>query len=230
MAFFSPSCLISEIRGSVGDQTFSRNAHGNIVKQKLVQTVTNTESQLTARARFASVVSAWQQLSEPDRRLWLDYATNFTRHNSLGVKGRYTGYNLFISLNLNRLMGNLPILSIPVQRSACDLLHNMYLSTSPYPITVNAEFDTSYSSIRIIIYFTPPISPNIRQVNPSLFIFNGSMSPNFAATDSVPTLWNESLMGMPFPTIPGTVIWLRYRLIDFNSGWFLGSMQVKVTI
>lgn len=97
MAHLTEGAIISEIRGSIGSRTFSKNAYGPYVKNKLNQSVRNTPLQIQRRNLFKAAVLAWQNLTNEDRLLWRSWAKENPKKNSLGKTVIPTAYNLFIS-------------------------------------------------------------------------------------------------------------------------------------
>jgi hypothetical protein len=89
-----------EIRGKVGGVVFSRNKHGPIVRAYVKPVQANSVAQTNQRARFASLPTVYKSLTQAQKRLWSSYAVNgfIARHTT--NKGRFTGQNAFVSINM----------------------------------------------------------------------------------------------------------------------------------
>lgn len=230
MAFFTPSCLISEIRGSVGNQTFSRNAHGNIVKEKLVQTVTNTAKQIETRGVMADAVIAWQGLDDSERREWQQFAKLFPRKNSLGKQYILSGYGLFVSCYLNKInTGNLGN-PLPVQPPPFPVVYEIEVFQS------TGNFNTRFRSERInpgfehSWYVAPQHLGQLKSFNPSTL--RHWISQEVVASRSVPTYNVYFTVFGSFPTLTSSYTFLQgYRTVHVESGisskmYFFGFNQL----
>lgn len=167
MAKFTPSSIISEIRGSVGTVTYSKNRYGPIVKAKLVQTVTDTVYQQLRRDACAEGVAAWQSMSSSEALEWFDYVKSRKESNSLAHKFNRSAYNEVVSRYVNRSL----VLSMDDDFPALP-------SVRRFPILDSITFDTEEININwhsfenpantaIIIYASPPMSPGIHSINPN---------------------------------------------------------------
>jgi hypothetical protein len=168
MAFFTPSCLISEIRGSVGNQTFSRNAHGNIVKEKLVQTNPDTARQQEFRGHMGEAVTAWQGLTQPQRNQWYTLGRDTIVTDSLGVKRIQNGYHLFIQRKLNLLKINqagTPVLGI---KPIIPAITRTELREDGGDRYMDVFMKSSTTLWRLCSRFSDVTSPTIKMFNPSL--------------------------------------------------------------
>lgn len=112
MGILTEGAIVSEVRGSVGSRTFSKNAYGPYVKNKLVQTNPNTAKQRTYRNRVRNAVNAWRNLTEDERRMWKNWALENPRTNTLGKQVVLSGFNMFVSATLNRALVNASVLPL----------------------------------------------------------------------------------------------------------------------
>lgn len=113
MAELTIGPIVNEIRGSVGSRTFSRNAYGPYVKDKLVQPFRNTPKQISRRNALKAAVTSWQSLNDIQRKDWGNWAKENPSRNSLGKQIILSGYNMFISAYMNKFTVN--ALGIPFQ-------------------------------------------------------------------------------------------------------------------
>lgn len=168
MAIFTPSALVSEIRGSVGTNTFSRNGYGNYVKQKILQVNPDTAFQQVRRSAYAEGVAAWQSMSESLRVIWKSYVSEMRRQNRLAVPFRRSAYLEVLSRYLNRSLiegTNENFLPTPTV-----LWHPWLTSASIVDDELLIHFDSvaNVPGTRQVIYATAPLKPSITSINPSL--------------------------------------------------------------
>ena len=70
MAKYTPGPLVSQISGSTGGQTFSRNRGGQYVRARAVPITSTTFEALAAKARLGTASAAWQGLTDGQRTAW----------------------------------------------------------------------------------------------------------------------------------------------------------------
>ena len=218
MGILTEGAIVSEVRGSVGDRTFSKNAYGPYVKRKLVQTVTNTPEQQESRSVFANAVSVWQSLPQSQRNDWMNWAKERPMINTLGKKMRLSGYNLFISSYINKAL----IVAFGVQPI-------FRLSTFP-KIGENSitapfgellwDYETQFpnNDYHWAFYVSPQYNFNNTAVNPSKLRFAIHLPAAFNAQIDFEYYNNE--LGFPtFVVSPNLCSWLGVRLIHRSTGW-----------
>lgn len=94
---------VSEIRGSIGSHTYSRNRFGAYIRSRTVPTNPSTPAQSAIRTIMAQVVAAWHNLEQIDRDEWGDYAASIPWTNKLGQQVYLSGQNHFVRYNVARL-------------------------------------------------------------------------------------------------------------------------------
>jgi len=101
---------ISDIRGSIGGTTFSRNAGGAYARQRVKAVNPNSARQNTVRARTSYLTKAWGETLDDDERAdWRAYAAGTSWTNRLGDTITINGLAAFVRLNTLRMMAGLAI-------------------------------------------------------------------------------------------------------------------------
>lgn len=178
MANFQPGSIVSEIRGSVGDVTYSRNRGGAIVKQKLVQTNPDTAKQQAVRLAMAEAVSDWQNADQSTQDKWGQFAQSQVVGKNISRKISRAGYNEFISRYMNRIAiegAGTDFEPLPKVRIN-PVITSIVQATSS--ILLNYDCLRSPSNVAIAVFATPPISPGINHINPSLMRVIGFFEPS----------------------------------------------------
>lgn len=176
MAKFNPGSLISEIRGSVGDDTYSKNAFGPYVKQKLTQTVRNTSFQQVIRQAFIDGNDAYKLLSDEEFKSWSEFVDQHLRSNGLSQRIRISAYNEFISRYVNRALLGSTATGFDAQPpcNQFSTITDLVASSGMLSATINTQ---NYDGTAVVaIYATEILSPTIRSINPSLYNFIGVLS------------------------------------------------------
>lgn len=218
MGLLTEGAIISEIRGSVGDRTFSRNAYGPYVKQKLIQTNPNTGPQLQARFVFANAVSNWQATSAEVRAAWRHWAKQNPVTNSLGKKVVLSAYNMFISGYINRALigafGVQPVFNL----TTFPKIGENYLIEEFGDL--NWRFETQFPNedYHWAFYVSPQYSVSNTAVNPSTMRFAYSYPASFDSDFGLRDAFG--IVGFPtFQINGGLASWLGLRLIHESTGW-----------
>ena len=103
MALIQTGGGITDIRGSIGGNTFSRSAAGLIARTRRKPVNKNTSGQISARARVSQLTNAWNHtLTEQQRADWRAYAAGTPGTNKLGQTITLSGLNMFLKVNAIR--------------------------------------------------------------------------------------------------------------------------------
>jgi hypothetical protein len=217
MAFFTPSCLISEIRGSVGDQTFSRNAAGPVVKQKLVQPASSTAKQVANRTNLADAVAAWQGLTEFQRRGWMAAAKDYPVYDSLGRRSILPGYNFYISCFLTCRTGNLANPSLWFVKYQPPQLTSFTVYFADGARRMDFEWYAPDDYPLVYLYFSKPQSPGRNVLNPSWMYFQGQYTVDNISNRSLTSIYN-SLFGVTYSLLGNQFLWVGIKIVYSDSG------------
>jgi len=110
MAIFTSGVVISEIRGSEGGSTFSRNRYGQYIRQRSVPVNPNSARQQAVRADFQSLAERWNSiLTAAQRAAWDLYGASVPMLNKLGQQVYLPGFNHYLRSNISILQNGMPI-------------------------------------------------------------------------------------------------------------------------
>lgn len=96
--------LVTEIRGSVGGQTFQKNAYGYSIKNKPSMSRLQSEAQNAQHRRLNYIVKGWQQITQAQRDAWEAWAIAHPIPSKFNPSSYLSGYNYFLKYNLQRCM------------------------------------------------------------------------------------------------------------------------------
>ncbi len=141
MATATPNILINSIRGKIGNVVFYTNRGTQCVRAHVIPRNPDTEAQRLVRRSFGDAVRSWQSMT-PDERY------------SYNRKARYlnmSGYNLYISKYLKRIMQSLNLAIADEQKSIVPYFtRNLELSTLnslPVPELVEGPLPERFPSV-----------------------------------------------------------------------------------
>lgn len=102
---------ITEMRGSIAGNTFSRNRYGAYVRAKTKPINPNTDLQQLARAAVSAMTTRWSQtLTAGQRAAWNLYGSSVVMTNKLGESINLSGFNHYIRSNVFRSSYNQTII------------------------------------------------------------------------------------------------------------------------
>jgi len=99
MARIKYSALVSDVRGIVGGNVFSRNKGGGYVRTFVKPNNPQTERQQIQRLILGAVAGLWRTLTEEQRITWGAAASDFPYKDKLGEDKTYSGQQLFMKFN-----------------------------------------------------------------------------------------------------------------------------------
>lgn len=91
--------IFTNISGSLGGMTGSRNKGGQYLRARTNPTQPNTLPQQNARQRFGAASAAWGNLAPEIRALWNNYASLQSWTNRLGDPIQLTGQQAYVGSN-----------------------------------------------------------------------------------------------------------------------------------
>lgn len=104
MAKIKFGMMMTDARGKLGGQVFSKNRAGAYIRTKVTPTNPQSTAQVQARTRLAGNSSAWSELSEAKRTAWNSAVESYQKTDIFGDLKKPSGKNLFTGLNANLQM------------------------------------------------------------------------------------------------------------------------------
>lgn len=102
---------VSEMRGSIAGNVFSRNRSGAIVRNRTKPINQPTQAQSDQRTLFAQAASSYKNLTPAQVNGWEEFSLGVQRLNSLGELYQPQPSQLFIESNLNMLISGVGMIS-----------------------------------------------------------------------------------------------------------------------
>lgn len=162
MASVTPSALISEIRGKIGDQFFSRNAHGPFVGQWSTPTNPNSTGQQLVRDAMATGVVAWRNTSDNEKKVWYDWAADQINALSISRKPSRVAYNEFVGRYVSRAVVSGSNTNINPYAIKPVLLSFKVSATSLGSLVISYELPSSSVGAILVVSATNATSAGVR--------------------------------------------------------------------
>jgi hypothetical protein len=106
--------MMTDARGKLGGQVFSKNRSGAYVRTKVTPVNPRTVAQMQSRSILGSLSVLWNGITDVQRASWNEAVGNWQKTDIFGDLKKPTGKNLFVSLNKNLLQsGQAEVLTAP---------------------------------------------------------------------------------------------------------------------
>jgi hypothetical protein len=91
--------IVSDVRGTVGQEVLTRGRTGEVLRRKPRYKYPKNPTLAVTHDRMKAVMQAWNTLDRAQALAWNAYAATLTRHNPVsGETYRPTGQNVFVAL------------------------------------------------------------------------------------------------------------------------------------
>jgi hypothetical protein len=119
MALIKTGSTISNISGSIGGTTYSRNRGGAYARNRTIPVQPNSAYQVAAKALFQSASGNWTStLTASQRTAWEAYAASVPYTNKLGEKKYYTGQQRYVQTVMAGVNAGLTMVSFATAPSS----------------------------------------------------------------------------------------------------------------
>lgn len=158
MAKIKFGMMMTDARGKLGGQVFSKNRGGAYVRTKVTPSNPRTLAQMESRSDLGATSSAWNGLSNSERASWNSAVDEFKRTDIFGDLKTPSGKNLFVRLNKNLLAVNQAIETSAPQK----------MEIPSMPLT-GATFTAGTSTINLVGFQNVPVGFHLQvSATPSL--------------------------------------------------------------
>lgn len=117
MAKIKFGMMMTDARGKLGGQVFSKNRAGAFVRTKVTPSNPQTSAQLASRSILASLSINWNTLTEAQRASWNGAVENWQKTDVFGDLKKPSGKNLFVALNKNILPFGLAVQDLAPEKT-----------------------------------------------------------------------------------------------------------------
>ena len=116
MAKIKFGMMMTDARGKLGGQVFSKNRAGAYVRTKVTPSNPRTISQMESRSILGTLSAGWNGLTDAQRASFNNAVNGWQKTNIFGDMVKPTGKNLYTSLNKNLLQANLSPVNVAPQK------------------------------------------------------------------------------------------------------------------
>jgi hypothetical protein len=101
--------------GKCGNTVWQRARYGQICYAAFVPFNPRTPVQVAVREHFRAVSARWRELTQEQRDVWITVARTKWSKPHLFQKGRLTGFNFFVKVNVARSNRGIAQLDLPLE-------------------------------------------------------------------------------------------------------------------
>lgn len=116
MAKIKFGMMMTDARGKLGGQVFSKNRAGAYVRTKVTPANPRTSTQMLSRSILGLLSASWSGLSDVQRRAWNSAVNDWQKTDVFGDSRKPTGKNLFTGLNKELLQSGQSQLNLPPEK------------------------------------------------------------------------------------------------------------------
>lgn len=113
MAKIKFGMMMTDARGKLGGQVFSKNRSGSYVRTKVTPVNPRTQYQQNSRAILGNLSSSWSGLTNSERNAWNSAVEDWQKTDVFGDLRKPTGKNLYTSLNKELLQSGQATINMP---------------------------------------------------------------------------------------------------------------------
>ena len=213
---------VSDIRGSIAGNTFSRNANGAYMRNRTVGYNANTAKQQAVRQTFGALARLWKTLTAAQKQSFQDQVTNYTYTNRLGETATYTAFQLFVKVaNQLASVGVAPVLLMqaPVELPSYDITQAGFdVSVGEFTFLMSSSSGADVpSGAYLVIEITGVLSAGVYKPKSSMFRQLQVLPPE---SDTSATTLTASAYINIFGAAPaeGDTIYYRTFLVSETTG------------
>ena len=175
--------MMTDARGKLGGQVFSKNRAGSFVRTKVTPANPNTQAQSQARALFSAISQQWSSLTQQVRDSFDAAVQDWARTDIFGDLRNPTGKNLFQRLNNQAQAAGLPpVVTLPAKLEMPDaIVSSADISVSGESIDLQGV-DTS-ATTQIVVFATGALSAGTKSAKNRLRQIYASAGNTFTDTD-----------------------------------------------
>lgn len=188
MASIQLSSLVTDIKGSVGGTTFSRNRSGLTAKAKIVGKKNTTAKQQIELQNNTLLRNQWALLTLSQKQVWNEYAVINTKTNRYGTTKSLTGFNWFISVNNAWYYMYGVFLYIPPAFAYPAFLPSFSISVSPSGLIVTWSTPIDTGLIDIFIFTSSPTRATAHLTR-GLYRLTGKGVLDYSNTFDITSFW-----------------------------------------
>lgn len=224
MAKIKFGMMMTDARGKLGGQVFSKNRAGAFVRTKVTPANPRTAAQMQSRSFLSTLSIGWNSLTDAQRASWNGAVESWQKTNIFGDLVKPTGKNLFTAINKNLLQCSQNIINTAPAKMELPALADMFASIDINASEVSLPLFVIPAGVTLQISATPALNNGVNYVKGKFrvisYIPSGAVSEQAIYTDYV------NRFGAP---VAGQNIHFQFKYIGSN-GQASTPVSIKATV
>lgn len=212
MAKIKFGMMMTDARGKLGGQVFSKNRAGSYVRTKVTPVNPQTAAQMASRQLLGSLSTGWNGLSASAIAAWNAAVNDWKSTDIFGDIKVPTGKNLYTALNKNSLGAGGSAISLPPEKMAIDTISEVLPLFDISDQELSLDITTVPANHILQVWATPAVNEGVSYVKNKLRVISnvpaGGVNPA--------TLWQNYVDKFGTPVL-GQKIYVGVRYIGTNG-------------
>lgn len=158
MAKIKFGMMMTDARGKLGGQVFSKNRGGSYIRTKVTPSNPRSSFQQAIRTLLSSFSQAWSALTDNQRSAWNGAVENWSKTDIFGDIKNPSGKNLFVRLNTKAVNAGYPSMANVPEKAELPVNDCTGILVDISATTVTLTGLTGSASARVVVYATPPLT------------------------------------------------------------------------
>lgn len=204
MAKIKFGMMMTDARGKLGGQVFSKNRSGAYVRTKVTPVNPRTSFQQNNRLLLGSLSAGWSALNEIFRNQWNSAVESWQKTNVFGDLSKPSGKNLFTGLNKVRsaMYPDLSIMQSPPEKVEFSpiQIESVVYSINQSRLTVNFSEGSVFTN-QVQLRATPPLSNGTSYVKNLLRVIGSAKTVDdvtLTVAGEYAARFGHPIVGQPF--------------------------------
>lgn len=217
MAIITPSSVISEVRGSIGTITYSRNKFKAYAKSRVAPTMPTSSFRDASEAAVRAAVLAWQTFSDNVRLQWMKASEEFNTRARLGELKKIDGYQLFIRSYVNCVYAGSTSLLDVAKPTTFPRIFSAVATITDSGIIIDINAGSAGSEYYFLIKATT--AANASRMSPNSYSFYECYGAVMSGGSSSLDITESYFTRFPSATIsPGQRVFFDLSIVNIRTG------------
>jgi len=184
MAKIKFGMIVTDGRGKLGGQVFSKNRGGAYIRTKVTPTNPQSTAQTVVRQSFAEYSQNWSALSATLITAWNAAVSSWSKTDIFGDLRNPTGKNLYLRLNQNATLAGYPSIDSPPEKG--EMVSGIVTTVVFNPNNTEVVLDGRYvgSGARVVISSSGVVSNGTSYVKNKLRVINTGLGSTLDDIDT----------------------------------------------
>lgn len=224
MAKIKFGMMMTDARGKLGGQVFSKNRSGAFVRTKVTPANPRSVAQMQSRSFLSTLSIGWNSLSNAQRASWNGAVEAWQKTNIFGDLVKPSGKNLYTALNKNLLQCSKSIINTAPGKMTLPAINVSSVAVSISGSTITTGLATVPADVTLQISATPALNNGVNYVRGKFRVI--MYAPSGALTPAQVFSAYVAKFGAP---IAGQNIHFQFKYIGSN-GQASTPISVKAVI